>query len=541
MSDIKILIGADIKELEQKLAVAKAKLAEMGGVAQKAGTGVNALGGVAQNAARQIGGLTTSLISGGLFTALTLVGVALFEVGKRMFGATEQSKKLAEEQANIAKSFKEAADSVGEEISKVTLLTSVLQSENTTRLQKAEALKQLKKINYDYFGQLDIENEKVKGLEVVYDAYVTKLLRSITAKANVDLLTEALKKQAEVVAVINQNQAKGFEKFTANNLTQFQILKAIGDFNLDFGAKGGDKTFLDLDKLQLIADLLNAQEKVKAITQNIRGTVQDVFNGKEIKTPTIKIKPTNVQIELPEKSSILPQSTDKTVNRTTGATLTPTIEIKPKFEVKIDPAESDRVLKKMYAMFDRDKLAVFQKDATDAINETIFNIANDSISTAATAIGEAISGNKDALPNLFGTLIKGIGGQVKDLGKYLVEIGLEMLGAKKAIEALSISPQAAIIAGIGLQVLGSILSASFTKKSKNSFATGVRNFSGGVAMVGERGPERVFLPSGSSVQPNNEMTAYGGGRETFIPAVTLSGSDLVIAFNRASQQMSRNS
>jgi len=30
MSDIKILIGADIKELEQKLAVAKAKLASLG-------------------------------------------------------------------------------------------------------------------------------------------------------------------------------------------------------------------------------------------------------------------------------------------------------------------------------------------------------------------------------------------------------------------------------------------------------------------------------------------------------------------------------
>jgi hypothetical protein len=40
------------------------------------------------------------------------------------------------------------------------------------------------------------------------------------------------------------------------------------------------------------------------------------------------------------------------------------------------------------------------------------------------------------------------------------------------------------------------------------FAAGVRNFSGGLAMVGERGPELVGLPRGSSVTPNG---SFGGG------------------------------
>ena len=35
------------------------------------------------------------------------------------------------------------------------------------------------------------------------------------------------------------------------------------------------------------------------------------------------------------------------------------------------------------------------------------------------------------------------------------------------------------------------------------FASGVQNFSGGMAVVGENGPELVNLPAGSSVIPNS--------------------------------------
>lgn len=45
------------------------------------------------------------------------------------------------------------------------------------------------------------------------------------------------------------------------------------------------------------------------------------------------------------------------------------------------------------------------------------------------------------------------------------------------------------------------------------FATGVQNFGGGLAVVGERGPELVNLPRGSDVIPNNQV---GGGTNTTI-------------------------
>lgn len=46
------------------------------------------------------------------------------------------------------------------------------------------------------------------------------------------------------------------------------------------------------------------------------------------------------------------------------------------------------------------------------------------------------------------------------------------------------------------------------------FADGVRNFGGGMAVVGERGPELVNLPKGSDVFSNRESMSMGGGGTT---------------------------
>lgn len=63
------------------------------------------------------------------------------------------------------------------------------------------------------------------------------------------------------------------------------------------------------------------------------------------------------------------------------------------------------------------------------------------------------------------------------------------------------------------------------------FATGVQNFVGGLALVGERGPELVNLPSGSSVYPNNQTNSMLKGSTTYnIAKVELNTADAVNAF-----------
>ena len=141
---------------------------------------------------------------------------------------------------------------------------------------------------------------------------------------------------------------------------------------------------------------------------------------------------------------------------------------------------------------------------------------------------------------MFEGLIKGIGDQVKELGKTLVRYGVQMIIARKAIEKLAIRPEVAVIAGFALQILGSTLAAAATKKFNSAkFATGVRNFEGGIATVGERGPETVLLPRGSSVVPNNEVMAYGGGGITLMPSIAYDGTQFRIFLNRVDAKLSR--
>jgi hypothetical protein len=57
------------------------------------------------------------------------------------------------------------------------------------------------------------------------------------------------------------------------------------------------------------------------------------------------------------------------------------------------------------------------------------------------------------------------------------------------------------------------------------FASGVQNFKGGLAVVGERGPELVSLPRGSSVHSNSDsekmLGATAGGNFTFAPTIQI--------------------
>lgn len=69
----------------------------------------------------------------------------------------------------------------------------------------------------------------------------------------------------------------------------------------------------------------------------------------------------------------------------------------------------------------------------------------------------------------------------------------------------SVASAASKVADIGSTV-GNVAS-----KLVPHFATGVQNFGGGLALVGERGPELVELPRGSNVYPNGTGPGGGGG------------------------------
>lgn len=157
------------------------------------------------------------------------------------------------------------------------------------------------------------------------------------------------------------------------------------------------------------------------------------------------------------------------------------------------------------------ELIAFNEKAADIINNSLVG----TFEGIGNAIGEALSGGQNLIEGLSQTLLSGLGNVLVDLGKLAIATGVGIKAIKTAFKTLN--PLVAIGAGVALIALGSSISKSVSKLGDSKlpgFATGVQNFKGGMAIVGERGPEIVNLPQGSDVIPNHKtkgMFSDGGG------------------------------
>jgi len=152
----------------------------------------------------------------------------------------------------------------------------------------------------------------------------------------------------------------------------------------------------------------------------------------------------------------------------------------------------------------------------DALNSAL----SSAISTVGVGIGKGLADAINGTANfagIFTGIFNELGGVIQQLGQQLIEIGALGLVAQLALEQIFVNPFAAIAAGIALVALGSLIQNATTRQ--NRFAVGTRNAPGGMALVGERGPEMISLPRGSQVLPAaqtaNMMGGVGGAVEIY--------------------------
>jgi hypothetical protein len=151
-------------------------------------------------------------------------------------------------------------------------------------------------------------------------------------------------------------------------------------------------------------------------------------------------------------------------------------------------------------------------------------------------LGLVIAGQA-TLGDVFSGIFATLADAVSQLGKELIQIGTLAVLAQSALQQLLANPFAAIAVGIALTALGTALKATLGKK--NRFAVGTNFAPGGMALVGERGPELVNLPRGSQVVPAAQTSAMLGGRNQVEVFGVLRGQDIYFSNKKYSQTYNR--
>lgn len=161
-----------------------------------------------------------------------------------------------------------------------------------------------------------------------------------------------------------------------------------------------------------------------------------------------------------------------------------------------------------------------KKETLTQVTQSLSKALESSISVIGVGIGEGLAAAIAGTAN-FGSVFQGIfnqlGGVVATLGEQLIAVGAAALVAQQAIAQALANPFLVISAGIALVALGSLIKSATS--SQNRFAVGTRNAPGGMALVGERGPELINLPRGSQVLPaaqtSNMLGGVTGGLEIY--------------------------
>jgi hypothetical protein len=179
----------------------------------------------------------------------------------------------------------------------------------------------------------------------------------------------------------------------------------------------------------------------------------------------------------------------------------------------------------------------FNKSTLDDIGKT-FNQAFESIAEDVAilfgqTLGDALTGQA-SIGDFFSGIFASLGRNLVDLGKYLVKTAIKIELIKKTLFS---NPALALIGGIALIAIGRAISNA---TNRNAFAVGTRYAPGGMALVGERGPEMINLPRGSQVIPaaqtSQMMGGIGGAIEVF---GMLRGQDIYFSNKKYGQTYKR--
>jgi uncharacterized protein (UPF0216 family) len=529
--------------------------------------GFDAIGNNVKPLAQSLGGLVTETGSvKGAFAALATslagpagvgIAIAIASTGFKLLVEYFSQSKVASEEAakklaDFNKGLKEAEAGALATGAKLQAFANVAADQNVPLEQRNNALREANKLLGDHGEKLTLVTVGTAAATQRINEYTNALTARAVAEKFANRIAELRIQQIEANRQYEESLKKvaDQEKRTRDLATSNVSAAAVaGQANLVQRAADQSKSAAqNLQSINKQIEVLNSDfrkvilesTKVQLLKENDTKTTEA---GEQIKKKVKKIK------EVVKKAV-----EDEKIGR---LELPINIQILTREDAAADIAEANRIAKEKQDRFDKlfknatpiklpvevtfDKIGDFAKKAQEfaaQAGDIIGRSLGDAFSGIGEAIGNIITG-KGGAGDLFGGIFKVLGDGLKTLGNFVIQSAILLDSVKKVLNSILSSPGgfvAGIALGIALITLGTVISNSIP-----GFANGVTNFGGGMALVGERGPELVRLPSGSDVIPNFRLNSLSASQPTaYIPNVTLRGSDLVIAFNRQTATNRRN-
>ena len=303
------------------------------------------------------------------------------------------------------------------------------------------------------------------------------------------------------------------------NLTDTAIKKLVSDFNIDPN---------DKRKLSLIVELNNLTAK------KFNEDISSIFLVAQSEINKIYLEPNYDETGIKKQISLAQEAIDKLK------------ELETQYGKQIDP-KLFKDLNDQLAQFKQKlaetkeiplvdiKLPVSEFDKQlQQVGNIIEGMANDVGILFAEVLGSAFSGGGfDFLSGFYSIISTGL----IAIGKELLKIGGIAEIVKTALENIFTNPAMAIVAGFAAIALGTAIKGLINKKA---FAVGTNYAPGGMALVGERGPEMVSLPRGARVTPAAQTAQMMGGAMQQVEVFgVLRGQDIYFSNKKYSQTYRR--
>lgn len=156
-------ISNNINPLLESFQRLKAETGTTGGALKALGSSLKGGSGI---------GLAVSVIT----AAVTLASIGFDRWVPKIKDAKKETKELEESSDGIVKSL-------AEESSRISILVGAIQQDVLSKKQRNGAVDELKRLNPDYFGQLDSEKSKVEQVTLAYINYANSLKEQFKTKA----------------------------------------------------------------------------------------------------------------------------------------------------------------------------------------------------------------------------------------------------------------------------------------------------------------------------------------------------------------------